>query len=552
MAAGGYGERSLKETPSWAAALVCAVFVVISIVIERGIHSLEKWFQKRQKKAMIEALEKLKAELMLLGFISLLITVGTKPISKICIPEKAGNTMLPCKKEAKKDYGNGDGRKLLWYAGDDISHRLLAAAASGDDYCSQKGKVSLVSQSGVHQLHIFIFVLAAFHVIYSVVIIALAKAKMKRWKSWELETTSLEYQFTNDPSRFRFTRQTSFVKRHTGLSATPGLRWIVAFFRQFFTSVTKVDYLTLRHGFINAHFAPNSKFNFHKYIKRSMEDDFKVVVGISIPLWICSIIFQLLNVYGWYTFTWLPFVPLAGVPVVEPSNKEMAREIQEKTAVVKGVPVVEPSNKYFWFNRPDIILLLIHFTLFQNAFQTAYFLWTWYEFGLKSCFHDNLLEMLAKVVLAIILQFLCSYVTFPLYALVTQMGSHMKKAIFEEQTSKAIKKWQRSAKERRRLKNKAVADGSSNGFSMTSPDHQSGTPSRGTSPLHLLHKFKHNSTDIEGGLSACTSPRSCFSETELSEIEVAAPSSDDYELTRQNNPKRLEESRSADFSFAMP
>jgi len=120
-----------------------------------------------------------------------------------------------------------------------------------------QGKVSLVSQSGVHQLHIFIFVLAAFHVIYSVVIIALAKAKvcpflllfssfflmgkginmtfncyhvlehenkwgyaspfpwnldckndgakkgcewleqMKRWKSWELETTSLEYQFTN-------------------------------------------------------------------------------------------------------------------------------------------------------------------------------------------------------------------------------------------------------------------------------------------------------------------------------------------------------------------
>jgi len=70
--------------------------------------------------------------------------------------------------------------------------------------------------------------------------------------------------------------------------------------------------------------------------------------------------------------------------------------------------------------------------------------------------------------------------------------------------------------------------------------------------LHLLHKFKHNSTDIEGGLSACTSPRSCFSETELSEIEGAAPSSDDYELRRQNNPKRLEESRSADFSFAMP
>ncbi|KAJ6991697.1 hypothetical protein NC653_019765 [Populus alba x Populus x berolinensis] len=122
----------------------------------------------------------------------------------------------------------------------------------------KKGKVSLVSQSGVHQRRIFIFVLAAFHVIYSVVIIDLAKAKMKRWKSWELETTSLEYQFTN-VNVFQ-----------------------VAFFRQFFASITKVDYLTLRHGFINAHFAPNSKFNFHKYIKRSMEDDLKVVVGIRL------------------------------------------------------------------------------------------------------------------------------------------------------------------------------------------------------------------------------------------------------------------------------
>ena len=31
---------------------------------------------------------------------------------------------------------------------------------------------------------------------------------------------------------------------------------------------------------MQAHFAPDSKFNFHMYIKRSLEDDFKVVVGI--------------------------------------------------------------------------------------------------------------------------------------------------------------------------------------------------------------------------------------------------------------------------------
>ena len=84
---------------------------------------------------------------------------------------------------------------------------------------------------------------------------------MRKWKAWEAETASLEYQFSNgklyillkyihaiktftfenfcalnvdlsyyslaDPSRFRFTHQTSFARRHQGLSSTTGIRWIV-------------------------------------------------------------------------------------------------------------------------------------------------------------------------------------------------------------------------------------------------------------------------------------------------------------------------------------
>lgn len=42
MAASATGERTLKETATWAVALVCAVFVIISILIEHGIHSLGK------------------------------------------------------------------------------------------------------------------------------------------------------------------------------------------------------------------------------------------------------------------------------------------------------------------------------------------------------------------------------------------------------------------------------------------------------------------------------------------------------------------------------
>ena len=42
MAAGATGERSFQETPTWAVAVVCAVFVIISLLIEHGIHSLGK------------------------------------------------------------------------------------------------------------------------------------------------------------------------------------------------------------------------------------------------------------------------------------------------------------------------------------------------------------------------------------------------------------------------------------------------------------------------------------------------------------------------------
>ena len=43
MAGGeGTGERTLRETPTWAVAAVCAVFVILSVLIEHGIHSLGK------------------------------------------------------------------------------------------------------------------------------------------------------------------------------------------------------------------------------------------------------------------------------------------------------------------------------------------------------------------------------------------------------------------------------------------------------------------------------------------------------------------------------
>ncbi|XP_039145700.1 MLO-like protein 9 [Dioscorea cayenensis subsp. rotundata] len=88
----------------------------------------------------------------------------------------------------------------------------------------------------------------------------------------------------------------------------------------------------------------------------------------------------------------------------------------------------KPNDDHFWFSNPKLILFLLHLVLFQNSFELSFFIWIWWEFGLRSCYHENFEITIARVVIAIIVQFVCTYSTLPMYALVTQMGSKFKGA----------------------------------------------------------------------------------------------------------------------------
>ncbi|KAL5713761.1 MLO-like protein 8 [Ranunculus cassubicifolius] len=509
--AGGGGEdpsaRELDQTPTWAVAIVVAVIILVSIILEKVLHRLGKLLTDRRKNALFEALEKVKGELMVLGFISLILTFSQVYIARICIPYNVADTMLPCslKKEYKKvdgDKGNKEehSRRLLW------NDRRFLAAGSNAPSC-KTGYTSLVSTDGLHQLHIFIFFLAVIHVVYSALTMTLGRLKTRGWKQWENETLSHDYEFSNDPARFRLTHETSFVRGHTSFwTRVPILFYIVSFFRQFFRSVRKADYLTMRHGFITVHLAPGTKFNFQKYIKRSLEDDFKVVVGISPFLWSTIVIFLLINVHGWQSLFWASIAPLVIILAVGTKLQaiitQMAVDIQERHAVVQGIPLVQVSDSYFWFGRPQLVLYLIHFTLFQNAFQITYFLWIWYEFGLKSCFHENFNLIIVRLALGVGVQILTSYITLPLYALVTQMGSHMKKSVFDEQTSRALKNWHRAVVK----KKKDEKSGKTPKVTPTSSPMQS--------PVHTLHRFQ---TTGHSTRSSFTSRR--YSDADLSDAE---------------------------------
>ena len=54
---------------------------------------------------------------------------------------------------------------------------------------------------------------------------------------------------------------------------------------------------------------------------------------------------------------------------------QLAQEVAEKHSAIEGDLVVNPSDDHFWFGRPKIVLYLIHFILFQNAFEIAFFFW---------------------------------------------------------------------------------------------------------------------------------------------------------------------------------
>ncbi|KAK7817815.1 mlo-like protein 6 [Quercus suber] len=475
----GEYERSLERTPTWAVAVVCFVLVVISLFIEHIIHIIGK--------------------LMILGFISLLLIVFQAPITDICVPKSVGATWHPCKKgykDSKEETDSQDkGRKLLqlWDSGFG-SRRILAAKEI--DKCTLEDKVALVSKLGIHQLHIFIFVLAVVHVLYCITTLALGRTKMRIWKVWEEETKKLEYQYNHDPQRFRFARDTSFGRRHLNFWSKSTISlWIVCFFRQFFTSVNKVDYLALRHGFIMVSFNiwSNTMFELlYMYTKSRKGYKFVLITGapmLPMHIWHQKMKKTVESYGSLRCYSSCPthmIILLVGTKLLVIIT-QMGLRIHETADVVRGEPVVKPGDDLFWFGRPKFILFLIHLVLFQNAFQLAFFAWSMAQFGLSNCFHNRTVDIVIRISMGVIIQVVCSYVTLPLYALVTQMGSSMSSTIFNDQLATGLKDWHNIAKKNAKH---------SNHTETKSPISSTPTtPTHGTSPVHLLHNYHHSSHD---------------------------------------------------------
>ncbi|KAL0702663.1 hypothetical protein Bca4012_058785 [Brassica carinata] len=311
--------------------------------------------------------------------------------------------------------------------------------------------------------------------------------------------------------------------------------------------------MTLRNGFISVHLAPGSQFNFQKYIKRSLEDDFKLVVGVSPVLWASFVLFLLLNVQGFkilYVGTALPVIIILAVGTkLQAIMTKMALGITDKHAVVQGMPLVKGNDEYFWFGRPQLILHLIHFALFQNAFQITYFFWIWYSFGKNSCYHPDFKIAIVKVAIALGVLCLCSYITLPLYSLVTQMGSRMKKSVFDEQTSKALKKWRMAVK-----KNKGGKGSTAKRLDGAGSLSPTASTARSSLSLRSLQRYKTTGHLMKyEGLDPETSDQDIDNECLTPAMHPGMPTSPGIELETKTGETTCDgENGSKEFSFVKP
>ncbi|KHG11409.1 MLO-like protein 11 [Gossypium arboreum] len=421
--------RSLALTPTWSVATVLTIFVVVSLIVERSIHRLSKWLRKTNRKPLLAAVEKMKE-------------ATSSTIANICIPSKFyDSTFAPCtKSEIDEDLEDDSSKERL------------------------------------EQLHRFIFVMAITHVSYSCLTMLLAIVKIHSWRAWEDEAHMDRHDILNAKAReLIMQRQTAFVvnRESNNLTKNSLFIWVKCFFQQFGYSVVRADYLTLRKGFIMNHNL-TSKYDFHGYMIRSMEEEFQRIVGVRqcsalgircrvyavqrerqfhrLTVFMIYWLFSILtgsNLYFWIAILPITLVLLVGAKL-QHVIATLALETADMTGYVTGAKL-RPRDELFWFKKPEWLLSLIHFILFQNAFELASFFWFWWQFGYDSCFIRNHTLVYIRLILGFAGQFICSYITLPLYALVTQMGTNYKAALIPQRIRETIHGWGKAARRKRRL-----------------------------------------------------------------------------------------------------
>ncbi|GBG78517.1 hypothetical protein CBR_g27742 [Chara braunii] len=455
---GGAKPKNLELTPTYRVAIVVFVFVAISLAFEKGLHHLAMSMKKRKKKGLYKAVEVVKDELMLLGFISLILTIFQGDIAKRCVRKADNFDWLPCtKKQAEKLY-------YKYYGGDTESTsapttpagRHLLATPSGDT-CAP-GHEPFMSYDAMHYVHYFIFILAIVQVVFSSIVFVMSFLRIRMWRNREeyAQAHAAELEAMSQEERLRW----AGLKEHRSVlyavdekaCCPTATFWLSSFCMLFFRSVYRENYQSLRLLFISKHNLP-LKFDFHEFLTQSLEEDFAKIVGLSVPMWVILMLVILTNVGGANLYLWSQLASVFFLIVVGTHLLGIMRTLTRESSTGTGHFVAmdpRPTDELFWFSKPSLVRHALHYILFLNCIDISSLIFFWWKFGLDSCLlgerKKSVVRITFSLVICIVILHLCAYVILPIYALVSQMGSEFRGKLLSDKMEQAVTSWMRTAK----------------------------------------------------------------------------------------------------------
>ncbi|KAK3254648.1 hypothetical protein CYMTET_36143, partial [Cymbomonas tetramitiformis] len=444
------------EDTKWRIGVLFLGFIIISFFLEKGMHSIEGYLKKRKLKALKHSFHKVQAELTMLGCISLLLVILEDLLRDSCI------------------VGHGRRRNLLTDANHTDDH--------GDDHSSSHDSSTdsdcdpFWTQHIVHQVHIFLFVLSATHILYAGISFSISMYKIKQWRRWEAMAISGEYVAPICEELVgEFPRET--WKQLT-----------LSFTAQFSSHINEEVYILLRRLFISRTRVPTD-FNFAAFVQLSMQEELSNVIAMEWPMFLMAGVVILVPNFIRLQY-WLPGVGLTittimgmklvivtmqmarytwyrenndadnsvaatndGAPLSAESEAEAETDdgtmpsggpkLQVRLSTICGATgnsddnVLDPdyvldARDLFWFRKPRIMLLVFQYTLFENSLSMAAILFTlWQEPSYMSAFEFGGLAAILMVVDFIVMVHAAA-VVLPCYALAATVGSHCLESIQKE------------------------------------------------------------------------------------------------------------------------
>ncbi|GBG85854.1 hypothetical protein CBR_g40665 [Chara braunii] len=439
--------KNLEETPSYRIAVVVFVFIAASLLIEHSFHHLIHYLEHQRKKGLHQAVVKVKDELMLLGLLSLILSVFSTYFASVCIKSEDDFAWYPC---AEKEIDTlRKYREKTWFEKTVLPNepdadkkesieKFYVDPKKGLGGCKDPGYEPWITFDAANYLHYLLFVLASVLIVYASFSFLLAFVRVRRWRISELKThedaPKLE-GMTND-ERLRFAGLQDSPSLLYGVGQAGGnifsrvIFWISCFFQMPFRSIGKRDYITLRMLFLIKHDLPMN-FDFHWYIMRCMEEDFSELVGVPWPFWVFLCLLLLGDVSSANLFWWCQVVAFVLILIVATKCLAIVRTLSREATKGTGHFVAtdpRPTDELFWFKKPRFLLGCIHFVVFVNSLDLAAILfhrWKFYDVHcLDLVFGMNLLGY--RIALSVLTLFFSAFVALPIYAIAAQMGSEAR------------------------------------------------------------------------------------------------------------------------------